>query len=168
MRPALLALTVFLLAAGCAADSRRSAAESLRRTLDPPPPPPDTIPEMLDYAADLQVDISEMAKLPGGVLYADVTVGDTTAAPIAPGDSVEIFVQGWTPDGTKVDSAVALLRVGAGDVIQGIDAALPGMRPGGKRKLVLAPGLAFGAEGRENIAPNAVLVYDVEVRGKIP
>ena len=156
--------------ASCGGESGRGggALESLRKTLEVPAPPPDTIPEMLDYAADLQVDITEMAKLPVGVLYAEIVPGDTTAVPVAEGDSVEIFVQGWTPDGAKVDSATTGLRVGAGDVIAGIDAALPGMRPGGRRKLVIPPGLGYGADGRDNIPPYAVLVYDVEVRARIP
>lgn len=159
-------LLTFCCGLGCGADSRRSTVESLRATLTPPPPPPDTIPEMLEYDADLQVDLSEMAKLPSGVLYADVTPGN--GPEVAAGDSVEILAQGWLPDGTRVDSAITLLRVGAGDVIPGIDAALPGMKPGGHRKLVLTPGLAYGQEGRESVPPNAVLVYDVELRARIP
>jgi len=150
---------------GCGSDTRR-ATESIRSTFNPPPPPPDTIPEALDYAADLQVDISEMAKLPIGVLYADLAAG--AGAEVVAGDSVEIGVQGWLPNGTRIDSTVAALRVGAGDVIPGIDAALPGMKPGGRRKLVLTPGLAFGAEGRDNIPANAVVVYDLELRARIP
>jgi FKBP-type peptidyl-prolyl cis-trans isomerase len=121
---------------------------------------------MLDYSAELQIDLSEMAKLPIGVLYSDVTPG--SGAEIATGDSVEILYQGWMPNGTKVDSASAGIRVGAGDVLAGIDAALPGMKPGGTRKLILAPGLAFGAEGRDNVPPNTVLVYEVAVRAKLP
>ena len=42
------------------------------------------------------------------------------------------------------------------------------MKPGGKRKLILPPGLAFGSEGRDNVPPNTVLVYEVEVRAKLP
>lgn len=149
---------------GCGSDTRR-AAESLRSTFDPPPPP-DTIPEMLEYAADLQVDLSEMAKLPIGVLYADITPG--TGTEVVAGDSVEIGVQGWLPNGTRIDSTVAVLQIGAGDVIAGIDAALPGMKPGGRRKLVLTPGLAYGAEGRDNVPANSVVVYDLELRARIP
>lgn len=150
---------------GCAGDTKR-ATQSIRSAFDPAVAPPDTIPEALDYAADLQVDISEMAKLPVGVLYRDVAPG--TGDPIVVGDSAEILIQGWLPNGQRVDSGVVALRVGAGDVIQGIDAALPGMLPGGRRKLVLSPGLAYGADGREGVPPNAVVVYDVELRAKLP
>jgi FKBP-type peptidyl-prolyl cis-trans isomerase len=80
------------------------------------------------------------------------------------GDSVEIGFDGWLPHGVKVDSGTAALRVGAGSVIGGIDLALPGMQPGGRRKLVIPPGLAYGAEGIGEIPPLAVLVYNVELR----
>jgi len=150
---------------GCVSKGKETL-ESLRAAVQPPPPPPDTIPEVLDYAADLQVDLSEMAKLPIGVLYRDLAPGD--GPEVAAGDSVEVSFQGWLPDGTKVDSAVTAFRIGAGDVPSGIDAALEGMKPGGRRKVVLSPGLAFGAEGRDNIPPNAVLVYDLELRAKRP
>ena len=148
------------LLAGCGSEFRE-AVESIRIALDPPVPQ-DTVPEVLDYHADLGVDISEMLKLPVGVLYADVLPGEGTE--VRSGDSVAILLRGWLPDGTLVDSAEVGLRVGAGDVIPGVDAALPGMKPGGKRRLVLSPGLAFGPDGRDNIPPNAVLVYDVDLR----
>ncbi len=159
-------LSAVLLGVVLGCGSGKSGLEALRKAVQPGTPPPDTIPEMLEYAADLQIDLSEMAKLPAGVLYSDVTSG--SGDEIAPGDSVEIGYQGWMPNGGKVDSAVTGIRVGAGDVLAGIDAALPGMRAGGKRKVILPPGLAFGAEGRDNVPPNTVLVYEVEVRAKLP
>lgn len=159
-------LSALVLGALLGCSSEKSGLESLRKAVEPGTPPPDTIPEMLEYSADLQIDLSEMAKLPVGVLYNDVTAG--SGEEIAPGDTIEIMYQGWMPNGSKVDSAVAGIRVGAGDVLAGIDAALPGMKPGGKRKLILPPGLAFGSEGRDNVPPNTVLVYEVEVRAKLP
>jgi hypothetical protein len=163
--PLLLALAgVFVF--GCkVGSSARSAAESMRTSLNPPPLPPDTIPEMLDYAADLGVNITEMAKLPEGVLWADLSPGD--GQPAAAGDSVEIAVDGWLPDGSRVDSSVVTVRLGAGQVIDGIELALPGMKPGGRRQLVIPPGLGYGSQGREDIPPNAVLVYVVELRSVI-
>lgn len=167
MRPRiLLFISAYAILASCGKETRRSAVETLRSVFNPPPPPADTIPEVLDYDANLQVDISEMAKLPVGVLYADVAPGE--GPPVVEGDSVTIGYQGWLPDGTKVDSVEQGVRIGSGDVIPGIDAALPGMKPGGRRKLVLSPGLGFGGEGRDNIPPNAVLVYDVELRSRVP
>lgn len=143
--------------------SPKGVLQSVRSALNPPPPPPDTIPEMLDYAPDLQVSVADMAKLPEGVFWQDVQTGDTLLAAAMMGDSVEIGFDGWLPSGTKVDSGFAALRIGSGSILAGIDVALPGMRPGGRRKLVLPPGLAFGEQGTEEIPPNAVVVYDVEL-----
>ncbi|HEU5219289.1 MAG TPA: FKBP-type peptidyl-prolyl cis-trans isomerase [Gemmatimonadales bacterium] len=166
-RPALM---VFALAGvlifGCKiGSSARSAAESVRSSLNPPAAPPDTIPEMLEYAADLGVNISEMAKLPEGVLWLDLVPGD--GQPAAPGDSVEIGMQVWLPNGSRVDSTVTAVRLGSGQVIDGVELAVPGMKPGGRRQLVIPPGLAYGSQGREGVPPDAVLVYVVELRSVV-
>ena len=73
----------------CGGGSVRSTADKLRASLEPPPPPPDTIPEMLDYAAVLGVNVADMKKLPEGVLYDDAAAGGDSAT-AATGDSVEI------------------------------------------------------------------------------
>ena len=158
--PALLAG----LAACSGGSSPKGMLQSVRAAFNPPPPPPDTIPEMLDYAPDLKVSVADMAKLPDGVLWQDVQTGDTLGGVAIVGDSVEIGFDGWLPSGAKVDSGFAALRIGTGSILAGIDAALPGMTPGGRRKLVIPPGSAFGAEGTGDIPPNAVMVYDVELR----
>jgi FKBP-type peptidyl-prolyl cis-trans isomerase len=162
---AALRVSLLLAAAACSKSSpAREALNSLRSQLDRPPPP-DTIPEQLDYSADLQVNLTEMAKLPEGVLYEDVAPGEGPAA--ASGDSVAIRFDGWLPDGRHVDSATVSLRLGAGNIIPGIDLAIPGMKPGGRRKLVIPPGLAFGEEGRDSIPAFAVMVYDVELKAVV-
>ena len=166
-RKPLLITVLLLLGAACKADSAAGrAAESIRVALSPAPPPPDTIPEILQYAADLQVNISEMAQLPEGVLWTDLSLGE--GAEVATGDSVEVALWGWLPDGTPVDSAVTALKIGGGQVIQGLDLGIPGMKPGGRRQFVIPPGLAHGAEGGDNIPPNAVLVYLIDLRSKLP
>jgi len=158
-------LAVFAGLIGCSGGSSpKGVLQSVRSSLNPPPPPPDTIPEMLDYAPDLQVSVADMAKLPDGVLWQDVLAGDSLGGVAMAGDSVEIGYDGWLPSGAKVDSGFAALRIGTGSILLGIDAALPGMTAGGRRKLVLSPGLAFGAEGTGDIPPNAVMVYYVELR----
>ncbi len=163
-RPIVLLAILASLTACSSGSSPKGVLQSVRSAFNPPPPPPDTIPEMLDYDADLQVNVADMARLPDGVLWQDVFPGDTLGGVVTAGDSVEIGFDGWLPSGTKVDSGFAALRVGTGSILAGIDVALPGMTPGGRRKLVIPPGLAFGAEGTGEIPPNAVMVYDVELR----
>lgn len=161
-----LLVILLLLAAACSSESRRAAVETLRAAGNPPAPPPDTVPEFLDYVADLQVDLSDMAKLESGVLYREISPG--TGPEVAMGDSVLVHYLGWLPNGELVDSALVGVRVGSGDALPGIDAALVGMKVGGIRKLVLSPGLAYGPDGTSGIPPAAVLVYDLEVKSKLP
>lgn len=57
------------------------------------------------------------------------------------------------------------------EVLPGVEAAIMGMRVGGRRKIVVPPHLAYGAEGFAHktgmrtvtVPPNATLLYYVEV-----
>jgi peptidylprolyl isomerase len=57
-------------------------------------------------------------------------------------------------------------NIGRGEVIQGWDKGLEGMRVGGKRKLVIPAKLGYGSSGAGgSIPPNATLLFEVEVLG---
>jgi FKBP-type peptidyl-prolyl cis-trans isomerase len=84
------------------------------------------------------------------------------------GKTVEVHYTGWLTDGTKFDSSVGgpafSFRLGAGEVIEGWDRGVAGMKVGGKRKLTLGPELAYGSKGAPpDIPPNATLVFEVEL-----
>ncbi len=84
------------------------------------------------------------------------------------GKRVEVHYTGWLTDGTQFDSSVGgeafSFRLGAGEVIEGWDRGVAGMKVGGKRKLTLAPDLAYGARGAPPaIPPSATLVFEVEL-----
>ena len=84
------------------------------------------------------------------------------------GKTVEVHYTGWPTDGTKFDSSVGRgpfsFRLGAGEVIEGWDRGVAGMKVGGKRKLTLPPELGYGARGAPPaIPPNAELVFEVEL-----
>jgi|GEM_PF-1476087 len=163
IRDRLIFPALALLCACSGGSSPKGILQSVRAAFSPQAPVPDTIPEMLDYAPDLQVNVADMARLPEGVLWRELTPGDSAVGVAMTGDSVELTYLGWLPSGLLVDSGFAAVRVGAGSVLAGIDLGIAGMQPGGRRKLVIPPGLAYGAEGLGEIPPLAVLVYDLEL-----
>ncbi|MBN3321549.1 FKBP7 isomerase, partial [Atractosteus spatula] len=53
--------------------------------------------------------------------------------------------------------------LGVGQVIKGLDIGMDGMCAGEKRRLTIPPSLAFGKEGKENVPPNATVIFEVEL-----
>lgn len=54
--------------------------------------------------------------------------------------------------------------LGAGNVIQGWDEGVPGMKVGGRRELVIPPDLAYGPAGYPGaIGPNETLIFVVDL-----
>lgn len=101
----------------------------------------------------------------------DLTVGMGPAA--TNGQLLTVDFTGWlfdagAPDkkGTVFDTSVGRLpfvfTLGAGQVIQGWDLGLVGMRVGGQRLLVIPPELGFGQQGAgATVPPNAPLIFEV-------
>jgi FKBP-type peptidyl-prolyl cis-trans isomerase len=104
-----------------------------------------------------------------GLKYVDEKVGDGEEA--KSGDTVTVHYTGWLTDGKKFDSSVDrnqpfTFRLGAGQVIEGWDKGVAGMKVGGKRKLTIPPGLAYGNRAVGGVIPsNSTLVFDVELLG---
>ena len=86
-----------------------------------------------------------------------------------PGMTVDVHYTGWLVDGSKFDSShdrnqTFSFKLGAGQVIQGWDQGVAGMKVGGVRKLTIPPGLGYGARGAGGvIPPDATLIFKVEL-----
>lgn len=106
-----------------------------------------------------------------GLRYIDSEAGGGDAAKA--GDNVIVHYTGWLyvdgEKGRKFDSSKDRNQpfsfpLGAGRVIGGWDEGVAGMRPGGKRTLIIPPALGYGARGAGGvIPPNATLMFDVEL-----
>lgn len=120
---------------------------------------------VLQYAPELGVDLSTMAKLPSGLYMKDIAVGEGDI--VVNGNKVQVRYTGWLPNGAQFDSnrdsqEPLSFFVGNGDVIKGWEEGLLGMRRGGRRMLVIPPDLAYGDRGLPGvIPPNSTLVFDV-------
>jgi FKBP-type peptidyl-prolyl cis-trans isomerase FkpA len=104
----------------------------------------------------------------------DVTPG--TGAEATKAQMVRVHYTGWLYDaaaadkrGTKFDSSKDRgepfeFRLGGGEVIQGWDEGVAGMKVGGTRVLTIPPAMGYGARGAGGIIPpNATLLFEIEL-----
>ncbi len=97
----------------------------------------------------------------------DIKLGDGRVA--KRGNDVKVHYTGYlASNNSKFDSSVDRktpfeFKLGRGEVIQGWDRGIVGMKVGGKRKLIIPPILAYGEKGSGSIPPNSTLIFDVEL-----
>ena len=160
--PARLALIVLLalglVAAACGDDDEDGGTDATAATSTPSdtgetpgaqqgPPPVSGEPTVTD----------------SGLQIIEITAGGGDEA--AEGGTVTVHYTLWLEDGTQIETSVG------GDPItfelSGLIAAwqegIPGMKVGGKRRLIVPPELGYGEGGQGAIPPNATLVFDIEL-----
>lgn len=110
---------------------------------------------------------------PTELVVTDLVDGEGPAAAI--GDTVTVHYVGvLSADGTEFDNSYDRgtpfpVVLGAGQVIQGWEDGLVGVRPGGRRQLDIPSDLAYGPDGRGDIiGPDAALTFVVDVLDVTP
>jgi peptidylprolyl isomerase len=110
-----------------------------------------------------EVDFPE-GEPPTELEISDIWQGDGAVAKA--GDTVQVHYVGVAySTGEEFDTswsrgAPLEFRLGAGQVIAGWDQGVQGMRVGGRRQLIIPPGLAYGDRGAgRSIAPGETLIF---------
>ena len=103
----------------------------------------------------------------GELIIEDIIVGQGAEA--VKHSIITVNYTGWLEDGTKFDSSLNPGReplrftLGAGQMIQGFDQGIVGMKVGGKRKLTIPPNLGYGSQDKGIIPPNSTLIFELDL-----
>jgi len=124
------------------------------------------------------VGLSACAEAPtgpsSGAPYSQLDLRLGTGADAVAGKSIVVDYTGWLYDpsktdgkGQQFDSSAGLtpltFTVGSGQVIEGFDRGVSGMKVGGARRVVIPPSLGYGAARNNAIPPYATLVFEIEL-----
>lgn len=104
-----------------------------------------------------------------GLQYIDLKVG--TGNTVKLGDTINVNYNGWIQstevrfDSSYIDNngKPAQFTLTSGGLIQGWIEGIPGMKVGGKRRLIIPPSLGYGDQANGPIPANATLIFDVEI-----
>ena len=112
----------------------------------------------------------EEAKEDTGLKIEDINVGE--GPEVKEGDTVKVHYTGMLKSNGKVfDSSKERgepfrFTVGMGNVIEGWEKGLIGMKVGGKRLLTIPPELGYGDRDMGDIPPNSTLIFEIELLGR--
>jgi FKBP-type peptidyl-prolyl cis-trans isomerase len=111
------------------------------------------------------LDAAEWQPRPNGMKVWDVQEG--SGAETKPGATVTIHYTGWLTDGTVFDSSKTRgqpITFPLGRLIRGWQEGVPGMKPGGVRRLMIPYQLGYGEHGSPpDIPGKATLVFEIEM-----
>ena len=115
----------------------------------------------------IQESFGAVVTLAGGLKIQDIVVG--TGDEATNSKLLSVHYVGTLENGKKFDSSIDRGQpfsfvIGSGQVIQGWEKGVLGMKVGGKRKLIIPASLGYGARGAGNmIPPNATLIFEVQL-----
>jgi peptidylprolyl isomerase len=178
--PAALAVLA-LGAAGCGSNTKPSAAdkyaaqaEQQAKTQPKPQAPTAPVAQKVQPGPG-EGDINTKPKIPPQtgnpptkLVAQDLIVG--TGPEAKDGDQVSVqYVGVLFKGGKEFDSSWKRnqpfdFTIGGGQVIQGWDQGVVGMKVGGRRRLIIPADLAYGAQGQPGIPANSPLVFDVDLK----
>ena len=164
LRLALARLLIVPAVAACGGGSRSSSSSGAEAASTPSPTP---------TATATPAPKKPKVKVPSGkppkrLVVRDLRVG--TGVPAQAGQTVSVQYVGVNyKNGKQFDSSWDRgqpfnFTLGAGQVIPGWDKGVVGMRPGGRRELIIPPSLGYGPQGQPPvIKPNETLVFVVDL-----
>ncbi|AMV22803.1 putative FKBP-type peptidyl-prolyl cis-trans isomerase [Gemmata sp. SH-PL17] len=126
-------------------------------------------PKNMSDGSNGSVEDPDLKEISAGVKYRDLKVG--AGDECQPGADVKIHYTGWVPDGTVFDSSKERGQPATfplKELIAGWQEGIPGMKPGGIRKLVIAPDKGYGKQSKGKIPANSTLVFEVELLSSSP
>ena len=154
-----LLILLVLVLAGCGGDDGETAAT--------PTPKATAGPDNTDVTKKPTVTVPDELP-PDKLQIEDMVEGE--GARVKKGDKVSMQYVGLTwSTSVEFDSSWERgepfeLTLGKGDVIEGWDEGIPGMRKGGRRQLTIPADLAYGAQGSPpDIGPNECLRFIIDL-----
>nr|XP_018684427.1 PREDICTED: peptidyl-prolyl cis-trans isomerase FKBP16-3, chloroplastic isoform X1 [Musa acuminata subsp. malaccensis] len=133
--------------------------------------PPEEKPRLCNEECEKELENIPMVTTESGLQYKDIKIGEGPSPPI--GFQVAANYVAMVPSGQIFDSSLEkglpyIFRVGAGQVVKGLDEGILGMKVGGKRRLYIPGSLSFpkgltSAPGRPRVAPNSPVIFDVSL-----
>jgi len=110
---------------------------------------------------------------PGGLRIQDLQLGQGVAA--VPGQVATIHFSGWIDEkgvrgrevfNSRNQGQPVSFVIGTDGVMEGWNEGVIGMRPGGKRMLLVPPSMAWGERNIEGVVPaNTAMMFRIELIG---
>jgi peptidylprolyl isomerase len=153
-----IALCAALAVAGCGGDSSSSTGSSEASASAPSSAEStDTKPkvEVPDGLPPKQLESKELVEGDG----AEAKAGDEVTVQYVGVD----YKTGKQFDASWDRGEPFTFPLGAGEVISGWDKGVEGMKVGGRRELIIPPGLAYGSQQVGSIAPNSTLIFVIDL-----